>query len=204
MPGPTPGPSPGMRRVRWGDTMPATARIILALLMAGLLAGCNSTEATLDPSAAQPDGPAALTPGTTVVPAPAAPGSPPANAALANARVQFAPIVGSTVSAVTPLSRRLTLRARETGIRIVPAGDPATTHLVKSYFSAFSEKGETRVIYVWDIMDGAGNRLTRIQGEERVPGGGADPWSVVPAATMEGIGDRLMGELTTWITTHPA
>ena len=180
--------------------MTASARRVIPLLLAVLLTGCNSTESTLDPNATQPGATATLAP----APAPASPAATPANAALANARVQFAPIVGSTVSAVTPLSRRLTLRAREAGLKIVPAGDPSTTHLVKAYFSALAEDGATRVIYVWDIMDSAGNRLTCIQGEERVTGGGDDPWAAVPAATMEGIGDRLMQELLGWIVAHPA
>ena len=53
-------------------------------------------------------------------------------------------------------------------------------------------------------MDTAGNRLTRIQGEEKVQGEATDPWSAVPGATMESIADRLMRDLTGWIAANPS
>lgn len=182
----------------------AIATIIMAL------AGCTATESTLDPKAADPNAPVTLTPqaaspspaeAITTQPVTAAPAG---QQSLAGARVQFAPIVGAPVATVTPLSRRLSQRARENALKIVPANDPATTHLVKGYLSAVGDGGATTVIHVWDVMDINGNRLTRIQGEEKVPGEATDPWSVIPSATMESIADRLMRDLTGWIAANPS
>ena len=46
---------------------------------------------------------------------------------------------------------------------------PAATHVLKGYFSAMTEGKETTVIYVWDVYDPAGNRLHRIQGQQKAP-----------------------------------
>ena len=86
-------------------------------------------------------------------------------------RPQIAPIVGtSTVEAVTPLTQRFAVRARERGIGLVGSTDPATTHVLKGYFSAIPEAQDTTVIYVWDVLDPSGNRLHRIQGQMKDEG----------------------------------
>ena len=99
-------------------------------------------------------------------------------------RIQFAPIVGSTVEAVTPLTQRLAERAHERGIGLAGKGGDAT-HILKGYFSAISEGGATTVIYVWDVLDPSGNRLHRIQGQAKADGRG-EGWPAVPPATMKG------------------
>lgn len=159
------------------------------LMMAGALAGCSSTGSGLDvtgldPAAADP-AVSALAPAETPQVA-AAPGAP---------SVRFAPVVGATVEASEPLSRQLAARARERGIGV--SRDSADYEL-KGYFSAISENGSTTVIYVWDVLDGAGNRVHRIQGQQRAPGGAADGWSSVDAATMQAIADRTIDELSAW------
>lgn len=177
--------------------MGTTRRIAAACITVLLLAGCSAQE-TLTQDNQTASGAPALTPPRT---GPELAGEP----GLGNARIRFAPIVGATVEAVTPMSRRISLRAREAGMLIVPADDPGQTHLVKGYFSALADAGQTTVIFVWDILDGAGDRLHRIQGQEVVPGAAdpAAPWSAVPANTMERIGDRMMNELANWLTAHP-
>ncbi|MEZ5808570.1 MAG: hypothetical protein R3D65_12955 [Zhengella sp.] len=178
--------------------MGMTRRIAVACVSALLLAGCTAQD-TLAPENQSAAGTPSLTPPRT---GPLTPGEP----GLGNARVRFAPIVGSTVEAVTPMSRRISVRAREAGMVIVPADDPAQTHLVKGYFSALADAGQTTVIFVWDILDSAGDRLHRIQGQEVAPDAAdpEDPWRSVPVETMERIGDRMMSELTAWLAAHPA
>jgi hypothetical protein len=185
---------------------------IVALIIAAALGACNSTESVLDPAAgAHPS----ETVGTQTALAPESEGSvqagpltppipdqPTARAAAASpsARVQLAPIVGSTVEAVTPLSRRLSGRAAQRGIALAASGDATTTHIMKGYFSTISENGETTVIYVWDVLDAAGNRLHRIQGQEKA--GKGDGWAVVPAATMEAIADRTLDHFYEWLASR--
>jgi hypothetical protein len=118
-----------------------------------------------------------------------------------NARVQFAPAVGVSADAVPALSARLRARATQRGVGVAGSGDASATHVMKGYFSAFTEGAETTVIYVWDVLDPDGNRLHRIQGQQKQPGSGAEGWKSVSAGTMEIIADRTIDDLTLWLST---
>lgn len=115
------------------------------------------------------------------------------------ARIYFAPIVGSTVEAVTPLTEQLTLRIRESGITIARSGEPGTTHLLKGYLSAITEGSDTTVIYVWDVLDTTGNRLHRIQGQQKISGGSGSGWTAVSPEAMRAIADATAAELAAWL-----
>ncbi|CAG1015163.1 MAG: hypothetical protein F9K19_24650 [Rhizobiaceae bacterium] len=116
------------------------------------------------------------------------------------ARIHFAPIVGSTVEAVTPLTEQLALRVRESGIAIARSGEPGTTHLLKGYLSAITEGRDTTVIYVWDVLDPAGNRLHRIQGQQKVSGGSGTGWAAVSPNAMRAVADATASELAAWLS----
>lgn len=170
---------------------------MMGMIAAALLvSACNSTEATLDPDAVatQTQGVEA----TQTNPAPVVASG--QQAALGGGvRVYVAPIVGSTVEALTPLSRRISLRARESGIVLNASGEPNTQYTVKGYFSALPEDQETTIIYVWDVLDTAGNRVHRIQGQQVSAGADVSaPWTNVPPATMETIADTTVNELASW------
>ncbi|WP_105428984.1 hypothetical protein [Neorhizobium sp. T6_25] len=112
--------------------------------------------------------------------------------------VRFLPIIGAPVQAVTPLSRQLGAQARANGLTIRPSSDSSTEHILKGYFSAFSDSGKVTIVYVWDILDGSGARLHRMQGQESVPGSGQDPWTSVPASTMETIAAKTIQDYVAW------
>jgi hypothetical protein len=112
--------------------------------------------------------------------------------------IRFLPIIGAPVQAVTPLSRQLGAQARASGLTIRPSGDAGAEHILKGYFSAFDNEGKVTVIYVWDVLDGAGNRLHRMQGQADVPAKGADPWAAVPASTMEEIAAKTIQDYLSW------
>jgi hypothetical protein len=116
------------------------------------------------------------------------------------AKLRFAPIVGAPIAAATPLSQRLSALAKEKGITLGTSGDTDNTHIMKGYFSALPDGNQTTIIYVWDVLDPAGTRLHRIQGQEKVPGGGTDPWSTVPPKVMEGIADKAIQGYLTWVS----
>lgn len=189
------------------------AILALSSLAILALAACSSTEQTLDPSAiTPPQGTASTPPAGTVPNAPAGTPQPqtattpsPAAGQVAaipsSTRVQFAPIVGATVEAVTPLTERLAVRARERGIRLAGSGDASTTHVLKGYFSAMSEGRETTVIYVWDVLDPAGNRLHRIQGQQKTPATNSEGWASVSAPAMQAIADQTIDQLASWLST---
>ncbi|MBZ9655388.1 hypothetical protein [Phyllobacterium lublinensis] len=126
--------------------------------------------------------------------APAAPGSP------RTAKLRFAPIVGAPIAAATPLSQRLSALAKAKGITLGTSADTDNTHIMKGYFSALPDGNQTTIIYVWDVLDPAGTRLHRIQGQEKVPGGGTDPWNSVPPKVMEGIADKAIDGYLAWVS----
>lgn len=119
------------------------------------------------------------------------------------ARVQFAPAIGVSAEAVPTLAARLRVRAAQRGIGVAGSSDASATHVMKGYFSAFTEGSETTVIYVWDVLDPAGNRLHRIQGQQKEPGSGGEGWSAVTAQTMEAIADRTIDDLAAWLSSVP-
>lgn len=112
--------------------------------------------------------------------------------------IRFLPIIGAPVQSITPLSRQLGAEARGKGLTIKSASDPASEHILKGYFSAFGDGGTVTVVYVWDVLDSGGNRLHRIQGEEKVPSAATDPWAGVPASLMQQIGTKTIAEYTSW------
>lgn len=180
------------------------------LLAALVLPACTSTQDVLEPSAiaAQPPG-TALSPSDTDTAAPGMPATANAQtpatsgqklAVPANTHIQFAPIVGTTVEAATPLTERLASRARERGIKLAGSTDPATTHVLKGYFSALTEGKETTVVYVWDVYDPAGTRLHRINGQQKVQISGGDGWTSVPPDAMQTIADTTVDQLAAWLS----
>lgn len=117
--------------------------------------------------------------------------------------IRFLPIIGAPVEAVTPLSKRLGAEARSNGLTIRSASDNSSKYILKGYFSAMKDNGGTTVVYVWDVLDGSGARLHRIQGQETVSGTASDPWSAVPARTMEGIAQKTIREYLDWRGSAP-
>lgn len=165
------------------------SRVNVFLLSIGslLLAGCNSTDATLQPTPS--DVTAAAQNGADSV----------ALAATASTRFQLAPIVGAPVDKVVIMNRRLSMRVKERDLALVGPDSTNGTHVLKGYFSAFSEDSETTVVYVWDILDLSGNRLHRFQGQQKatsVPG--LENWDAVSEETMQIIADRTSEALAGW------
>lgn len=181
-----------------------------ALVAAGLLLAlpaCSSTQDVLDPSAitqptnsastqdrqpaAGPDSSGATTSSTTAMP-------PAGAAAIANAKVQFAPIVGTSIEAATTLSQALQGRARQRGVHLTGT-TAAPTHVLRGYFTPLVEGPQTTVIFVWDVYDPAGNRVHRISGQQKSRTTGGEGWAAVPDASMKAIADSTIDQLAAWL-----
>ncbi len=112
--------------------------------------------------------------------------------------IRFLPIIGAPVEAVTPLSRQLAAAARSRGLKIRPSSDTSTEHILKGYFSALADDGKVTVVYVWDVLDNAGARLHRMQGQETLAAQGSDPWAAIPASVMQSIADKTITGYVDW------
>jgi hypothetical protein len=191
----------------------------VSLLAALALGACTNAKDVLEPSAIAPPTtstqPLPATQGNATVATPnpvlsspalaapsvAAPATPGQKAAvLSRTRLQVAPIVGASVEAATPLTAELQTRARQRGITLAGSADQAATHVLKGYFSTMSEGKDTTVIYVWDVYDPAGNRLHRINGQQKASSvKGAEGWAAVSPATMQAIADQTIDQFAAWL-----
>jgi hypothetical protein len=116
--------------------------------------------------------------------------------------IRFLPIIGAPVQAVTPLSRQLGAEARANGLTIRPSSDSSTEQILKGYFSAFADSGKVTIVYVWDVLDNAGGRLHRMQGQETLPAQGSDPWAAVPPSLMQQIATKTIRDYLSWRQTQ--
>ncbi|MEN0100078.1 MAG: hypothetical protein AAGC59_14890 [Brucella pseudogrignonensis] len=192
------------------------AHLSVMLLLAGLLAACNSTESALNVQGANQQSGQTTTPPTGQTTAPAAtpaatapaqtttPTTPQRSASLKPGKLYIAPIIGAPVNVVTPLTHRINDDARAKGVELSGNNGADAAYVMKGYFSVLSEDNQTTVLYVWDVMDATGNRLHRIQGQEKVPGAAADSWSIVPPSAMQSIADKTMQEYSTWLAANRA
>jgi hypothetical protein len=170
------------------------AVFLIASLFA--LSACNTNDPTIGVTSAEAE---QASPASNAAANSAVRLSSQADVAKASAKLYVAPIVGATVAAITPLSRRIAATAPANGIALVGSADPSQNFIIKGYFSAFPEGGATTLVFVWDVFDTKGIRLHRIQGQENVPGTSAgDPWSIVPPTVMERVADRFIADFNTW------
>lgn len=170
----------------------------LALIFVTGLSACTSTPDVLEP--------AALVSGDEQTAAPAFASTAPATSSTVaaistDARVQFAPVIGAPASASTPLAARLSASAASRGVSLVASGQSASLTM-KGYFSAITDGGQTTVIYVWDVIDPAGTRIHRIQGQAKAAATGGEGWDGVQPATMEAIADETVNRLVSWLATQ--
>ncbi|MGU3575829.1 hypothetical protein ACLBWZ_09865 [Brucellaceae bacterium C25G] len=162
------------------------------LLLSTILSACNNTQSALNADRAD------TTVGTnTVAPNAANPTTPPARAQTAQ-MLYISPIIGAPANVVTPLTQRLNQTAQARGLTLTGNENNPSTHILKGYFSAFADAGQTTVLYVWDVIDPAGNRLHRIQGEQKVQGSSADSWGAVTPNAMEAIADQTIQQYQNW------
>ena len=115
------------------------------------------------------------------------------------ARVGFLPITGAPPRAVSSFSGHLNEAARPHNIQIAGSGGANSQYRLKGYMSALNEGASTTVTFYWDVLDGSGRRLYRINGFERISGARSDPWAGVTGDTMRRIANRTMSGLAAWL-----
>lgn len=134
-----------------------------------------------------------------VQPQPAAPRQP----VRTNARIRFEPVVGAPQAASQSLAGALTALAGQRGIVLQPVAASAT-HVVRGYFSAFTDGPATTIVFVWDVLDQDGTRLHRIQGQQRIDGATGQGWNAVTPQAMNSIAARTIDELAVWLQSSGA
>lgn len=190
---------------------PGPIWIILAL---GLLAGLSACTSTDGPVAAietagqtsNPTSPIDIDAATYATPAGEGDGAelalvPPTSDQSATSTIRFMPIIGAPLEAVTPMSRRLRTEAGRLGLTVLPFQDETSAYVLKGYLSAERGEATNTVYYVWDVLDGSGNRLHRIRGTieaEKPSQAGATTWDDIPSAAMESVAEQSLQAFTLW------
>lgn len=104
----------------------------------------------------------------------------------------LAPLQGAPDTIHTQMITQITHEAVKRGIII--RGDPGATvdYTLRGYFLVQSVKTNSKVVYVWDVMDHKGVRVNRLAGEEVVASTGArgDKWASVTPAVLAMIADK--------------
>lgn len=107
---------------------------------------------------------------------------------------RVAPFVGIGAEAGRPLLTALVGQAQARGIALDGA---AGAMVLKTYLSSYPDGGETVLTYVFDIYDADGTRLTRIDGQEKLPGSTAG-WQGAPPELVKSVAKKAMRRLEAW------
>ncbi|MES0880727.1 hypothetical protein [Roseibium sp. SCP14] len=158
-------------------------RIMAGLLLAGLLAACQSSP--------QPPSPIA-----TAAPTPSISGQVDEEEGVTFA---FEPFTGAPGNIADELSEFIGAEARKQGITLVRRVGASATYRVNGYLAATGQPSNGTVFYVFDIVDNSGRRLKRISGTETTGGASGDPWRSVSSGTLSRIANRSMVEIKAWL-----
>ena len=125
------------------------------------------------------------------------------NAALGSGNsMAFLPVEGAPQGKVSALSRSLGASAKVHGLSVVPANLPGSDYRIKGYFSALSDGSGTLLIYIWDVIDASGNRVHRINGQERSGSTHTDPWQAITDTEIARVADTTAARLKSWVDTR--
>ncbi len=111
----------------------------------------------------------------------------------------FDPFTGAPGNIADELSKNIGTRAGSEGLVLVRRIGAPATYRVKGYLSATGSPSATTVFYVFDIVDGSGQRLKRISGTETIGGTTGDPWQAVDSTTLGTIANRTVVEMRAWL-----
>jgi hypothetical protein len=131
--------------------------------------------------------------------------APPAQAAAANqTKISIAPVVGAPDAVSKQLAAQLTSAVEKQRISVTKSSVDKADYTLRGYMVAAKEKSGIKLSYIWDLTDGTGTRVNRIQREEVVPGGDSrDPWASVTPQVIQTISDKTAGELSTALAGLP-
>ena len=113
--------------------------------------------------------------------------------------ITFLPFEGAPQSKTASLTRFLNSSGQSNGLAILPATRAGAKYRVKGYFSALNDGNGTLLVYVWDVVDGTGKRLHRINGRERTGTTKTDPWQAITDAEIQSVASDTTARLKTWV-----
>ena len=110
-------------------------------------------------------------------------------------KISLAPIVGAPQPIAEQFTQALVVAGKDRHLTILPAGAGGGSYTLRGYLLASSEKGGSKISYIWDVTDAKGNRVARVSGDELVPGRTADPWDNVSGTVLNSIAGKTTSQL---------
>jgi hypothetical protein len=109
-------------------------------------------------------------------------------------KIGLAPIVGAPQPVADQFTQALVVAGKDRRLTIIPGGGGAT-YTLRGYLLASSEKGGSKISYIFDVTDAKGTRVARVSGDELVPGKAADPWDAVNGTVLNSIAGKTTSQL---------
>ena len=127
-------------------------------------------------------------------------GQPLAAPASQSARIAIAPVIGAPDAVAKQLQAQLTTDIEARRITVAKSANESAEYTLRGYVVSAREQGRTKVSYIWDVTDPAGQRVNRITGEEVITGArSSDPWAAVTPQVVGTISNKTVGSLATWL-----
>jgi hypothetical protein len=125
-------------------------------------------------------------------------------AASLKAKLAFMPVVGAPADISAKLNGSVVSAVERASVPVSRSpGDPAD-YTVRGYVVAAPGTGSTKVTYIWDVSDKAGQRAHRIKGEELVKAkAGQDPWAAFDDVVISRIAEQTSAQLAAWVPAKP-
>ena len=109
-------------------------------------------------------------------------------------KIALAPIVGAPQPVADQFTQALVVAGKDRHLTILPGGGSAA-YTLRGYLLASSEKGGSKISYIFDVTDAKGTRVARVSGDELVPGKAADPWDAVNGTVLNTIAGKTTSQL---------
>lgn len=107
------------------------------------------------------------------------------------------------------LADQIVIKAKSKNISITRSVRISTSHQIDGQISALGGDNGTVILYAFDIKDSInchnpiGCRVFRINGQETAGGTSGDPWQSANNGTAQHISDKVISELSAWISRAP-
>jgi hypothetical protein len=109
--------------------------------------------------------------------------------------LDLAPIVGAPPNISQQLVDNLVSAGKDRKLTLTLNGMNAP-YTLRGYLVATTEKGGSKISYIWDIGDAKGQRVGRVSGEQLIAGrSGGDPWSAVDSTELRGLADKIASQI---------
>ncbi len=121
-----------------------------------------------------------------------------------NRKIAIANVIGAPDAVNKQIIQQFTSSLASPGLTVVKTGDATADYVLRGYMVAAKERRGTKVSYIWDLNDKAGNKLKRISGENlAAKTKSRDPWSAVTPAVIKKIVTPVSPKLVALIPKTP-